>query len=192
MGHPAERVTSNPPLPRTQGWGNHSFRLYQKGGPAPAGLQAAGAADHLANGAWRCGKQTTFPTSPHPRRRLRTNVERGATLTFHLVQKIGPVIGLSGFSEAFIFSIFSAMGSFSIDQRSYSRALAFLALSAPANVRQPCSRWKETCCSSFGHFNQAACAWALASSLSILAATVSVSPSFINRCRSESAICLSL
>jgi hypothetical protein len=28
-------VTSNPPLPRTQGWGNHGFRLYQKGGPAP-------------------------------------------------------------------------------------------------------------------------------------------------------------
>ena len=25
-------------------------------------------------GAWRCGKRCAFPTSPHPRRRLRTNV----------------------------------------------------------------------------------------------------------------------
>jgi hypothetical protein len=31
----AEPVTSNPPLLRTQGWGNHGFRLYPKGGPAP-------------------------------------------------------------------------------------------------------------------------------------------------------------
>jgi putative transposase len=42
-------------------------------------------------GAWRCGKQNPFPTSPHPRLRLRTKVKRGVTLTFHLVQKIGPV-----------------------------------------------------------------------------------------------------
>ena len=34
---------------------------------------------------------TAFSTSPHPRRRLRTNVQRGVTLTFHLVQKIGQV-----------------------------------------------------------------------------------------------------
>ena len=32
-----------------------------------------------------------FCTSPHPRLRLRTRVQKGATLTFHLVQKIGPV-----------------------------------------------------------------------------------------------------
>ena len=30
-------MTSNPPLPRTQGWGNHGFRLYPKGGPASRG-----------------------------------------------------------------------------------------------------------------------------------------------------------
>jgi putative transposase len=40
-------------------------------------------------GAWRCGKQSPFPTSPHPRRRLRTKTKRGVTLTLHLVQKIG-------------------------------------------------------------------------------------------------------
>ena len=44
-----------------------------------------------SSGVWRCGKQRTFSTSPHPRRRLRTNVEQGVTLTLHLVQKIGPV-----------------------------------------------------------------------------------------------------
>ncbi|HEY1576169.1 MAG TPA: hypothetical protein VGF82_03745, partial [Terracidiphilus sp.] len=38
-----------------------------------------------------CGKQRTFPTSPHPRLRRRTNIKRGVTLTFHLVQKIGQV-----------------------------------------------------------------------------------------------------
>jgi hypothetical protein len=60
-----------------------------------AGLQATGAASHLAQatGAWRCGKQNPFPTSPHPRRRLRTKVKRGVTLTFHLVQNIGQVTG---------------------------------------------------------------------------------------------------
>ncbi|MGA9414149.1 MAG: hypothetical protein WBV60_05615, partial [Terriglobales bacterium] len=42
-------------------------------------------------GAWRYGKRSAFPTSPHPRRRLRTKVKRGVTLTFHLVQKIGQV-----------------------------------------------------------------------------------------------------
>src|SRR5471030_1862684 len=57
-----------------------------------AGLQATGTGSHLAEatGAWRCGKRSAFPTSPHPRR-LRTNVERGVTLTFHLVQKTGQV-----------------------------------------------------------------------------------------------------
>src|SRR5450830_1748483 len=44
-----------------------------------------------ATGAWRYGKRSAFPTSPHPRRRLRTNVKRGVTLTIHLVQKIGQV-----------------------------------------------------------------------------------------------------
>jgi hypothetical protein len=28
-------VTSNPPLPRTQGWGNHGFRLYPRVGEPP-------------------------------------------------------------------------------------------------------------------------------------------------------------
>src|ERR1017187_4009409 len=58
-----------------------------------AGLQAAGAASNLAEatGAWRYGQRSAFPTSPHPRRRLRTNVKRGVTLTIHLVQKIGQV-----------------------------------------------------------------------------------------------------
>src|SRR5450755_3858019 len=58
-----------------------------------ARLQAAGAASHHSRtGAWRCGKQNPFPTSPYPRRRLRTKVKRGVTLTFRLVQKIGQVI----------------------------------------------------------------------------------------------------
>src|SRR5208337_586505 len=48
-------------------------------------------------GAWRCGKQNPFPTSPHPRRRLRTKVKRGVTLTFYLVQNIGQVIVLVWF-----------------------------------------------------------------------------------------------
>src|ERR1700731_2169952 len=57
-----------------------------------AGLPATGTASHPSKtGAWRCGKQNPFPTSPHPRLRLRTKVKRGVTLTFHLVQKIGPV-----------------------------------------------------------------------------------------------------
>ena len=42
-------------------------------------------------GAWGCGKRSAFPTSPHPRRRLRTILQQGVTLTFHLVQKIGQV-----------------------------------------------------------------------------------------------------
>src|ERR1019366_254700 len=58
-----------------------------------AGLSASGTASNLAEatGAWRYGKRSAFPTSPHPRRRLRTNVKRGVTLTIHLVQKIGQV-----------------------------------------------------------------------------------------------------
>jgi len=39
--------------------------------------------------AWGCGKRSAFPTSPHPRRRLRTNFKRGATLTIYLVQNPG-------------------------------------------------------------------------------------------------------
>src|SRR5450755_3185923 len=60
-----------------------------------AGIQTTSAASHLAegNGAWRYGKRCAFPTSPHPRRRLRTTVQKGVTLTFYLVQKIGPVTG---------------------------------------------------------------------------------------------------
>src|SRR5450759_3160860 len=55
-----------------------------------AGLSASGTASNLAEatGAWRYGKRSAFPTSPHPRRRLRTNVKRGVTLTIHLLQKI--------------------------------------------------------------------------------------------------------
>src|SRR5664280_3894614 len=58
-----------------------------------AGLQATGAEGNpaQARGEWRCGKRSAFPTSPHPRRRLRTNFKRGATLTIYLVQKIGQV-----------------------------------------------------------------------------------------------------
>ena len=58
-----------------------------------ARLPTARAASDSAErtGVWRCGKQNPFPTSPHPRRRLRTNCKRGVTLTFHLVQKIGQV-----------------------------------------------------------------------------------------------------
>src|SRR5664279_2102976 len=58
-----------------------------------AGLQAPGAGGNLgqATGAWGCGKRYAFPTSPHPRLRLRTNIQRGVTLTFHLVQNIGQV-----------------------------------------------------------------------------------------------------
>ena len=64
-----------------------------------ARLSATGAASYLAegNGAWRYGKRCAFPTSPHPRLRLRTRFEKGATLTFRLVQKIGQVRLLPGF-----------------------------------------------------------------------------------------------
>src|SRR3974390_1689740 len=46
-----------------------------------AGLQATGTGSHLAEapGAWRGGKRYAFPTSPHPRRRLRTKVQRRYT-----------------------------------------------------------------------------------------------------------------
>src|ERR1017187_9787589 len=56
-----------------------------------AGVQATGAEGNpaQARGAWRCGKRSAFPTSPHPRRRLRTNFKRGATLTIYLVQNPG-------------------------------------------------------------------------------------------------------
>ena len=58
-----------------------------------AGLQATGTGGNLgpATGAWGCGKRHAFPTSPHPRLRLRTNIQRGVTLTFRLVQTIGQV-----------------------------------------------------------------------------------------------------
>src|SRR5204863_9834351 len=55
-----------------------------------AGLPAAGTTSHHSKtGAWGCGKRCAFPTSPHPRLRLRTKIKRGVTLTFCLVQKIG-------------------------------------------------------------------------------------------------------
>src|ERR1019366_5516491 len=56
----------------------------------------AGTASHLAEttGAWGCGKRSAVSTSPHPPRRPRTIVQRGVTLTFHLVQKIGQVTSI--------------------------------------------------------------------------------------------------
>src|ERR1019366_9517363 len=62
----------------------------------------AGTASHLAEttGAWGCGKSSAFPTSPHPPRRPRTIVQRGVTLTFHLVQKIGQATVASGGAAA--------------------------------------------------------------------------------------------
>src|SRR5664280_317162 len=67
-----------------------------------AGLQATGAEGNpaQARGTWRCGKRSAFPTSPHPRRRLRTNFKRGATLTIYLVQKIGQVIPMWAYGHA--------------------------------------------------------------------------------------------
>src|ERR1700687_2051544 len=41
------------------------------------------------NRVWRSGKQSTLPTSPHPRRRRDTSKTRCATLTLQPVQKIG-------------------------------------------------------------------------------------------------------
>src|ERR1039457_4799317 len=69
-----------------------------------AGIQTTSAASHLAegNGAWRYGKRCAFPTSPHPRRRLRTNLKRGVTLTIYLVQNTGqltPAVHTSETSE---------------------------------------------------------------------------------------------
>src|SRR6516225_8546984 len=72
-----------------------------------ARLQATGATSYLAegNGAWRYGKRCAFPTSPHPRLRLRTRLEKGATLTFHLVQKIGQVSFCSTVNGSFGFPL---------------------------------------------------------------------------------------
>jgi transposase InsO family protein len=70
------------------------WRVEYKHGASALGarLPAPGTTNHHSKtGAWRCGKRFAFPTSPHPRRRLRTKVKRGVTLTFHLVQKIGQV-----------------------------------------------------------------------------------------------------
>src|ERR1035441_5222566 len=66
-----------------------------------AGLQATGPQGNpaQARGAWGCGKRSAFPTSPHPRRRLRTNFKRGATLTIYLVQKIGQVKPIAGLPQ---------------------------------------------------------------------------------------------
>src|ERR1035441_8259533 len=71
--------------------GDRAMESAVQHGTAPfvTGLQAPGTRSNLAaaTGAWRYGKRSAFPTSPHPRRR-RTNVERRVTLTFHLVPKI--------------------------------------------------------------------------------------------------------
>src|ERR1039457_7015545 len=76
--------------------GDRAMESAVQHGTAPfvTGLQAPGTRSNLAaaTGAWRYGKRSAFPTSPHPRRR-RTNVERRVTLTFHLVQKICQVKG---------------------------------------------------------------------------------------------------
>src|ERR1019366_5309080 len=79
--------------------GDRAMESAVQHGTAPfvTGLQAPGTRSNLAaaTGAWRCGKRSAFPTSPHPRRR-RTNVERRVTLTFHLVQKICQVTVFAG------------------------------------------------------------------------------------------------
>src|ERR1017187_8648366 len=78
--------------------GDRAMESAVQHGTAPfvTGLQAPGTRSNLAaaTGAWRYGKRSAFPTSPHPRRR-RTNVERRVTLTFHLVQKICQVTRIS-------------------------------------------------------------------------------------------------
>src|ERR1035438_10136892 len=58
-----------------------------------AGLPTTGASGNLgpATGAWGCGKRYAFPTPRAPRLLLRTNIQRGVTLTFRLVQNIGQV-----------------------------------------------------------------------------------------------------
>jgi len=61
---------------------------YRTVGTAPgARPQAIGTANNFAgaSGAWRYGKHCAFPTSPHPRRRLWKNVQRGVALTFHSI-----------------------------------------------------------------------------------------------------------
>jgi hypothetical protein len=65
------------------------------------GVQATGAQGNLAEaiGAWGYGKRYAFPTSPHPRRRLRTNLKRGATLTIYLVQNTGQLSPMLLFSN---------------------------------------------------------------------------------------------
>ena len=50
---------------------------------------AGGMAGGIDYRAWRSGKQSTLPTSPHPRRRLLDLKRSCATLTSNLVQKIG-------------------------------------------------------------------------------------------------------
>src|ERR1035441_3042921 len=82
--------------------GDRAMESAVQHGTAPfvTGLQAPGTRSNLAaaTGAWRYGKRSAFPTSPHPRRR-RTNVERRVTLTFHLVQKICQVKTLGPIHE---------------------------------------------------------------------------------------------
>jgi hypothetical protein len=60
----------------------HSSLGYRS--PAPETRQAQN-----QNRVWRSGKQSTLPTSPHPRRRRDTDKTRCAKLTIQLVQKIG-------------------------------------------------------------------------------------------------------
>src|SRR5450631_516683 len=84
--------------------GDRAMESAVQHGTAPfvTGLQAPGTRSNLAaaTGAWRYGKRSAFPTSPHPRRR-RTNVERRVTLTFHLVQKICQVTRLLNLINAY-------------------------------------------------------------------------------------------
>jgi len=57
--------------------------------PLRTGLQATGTTSNLPKqkGAWRYGKRSAFPTSPHPRRLDGKMSKQGVTLTLHLVQR---------------------------------------------------------------------------------------------------------
>src|SRR5208337_4306931 len=72
-------------------------------------------------GAWRCGKQNPFPTSPHPRRRLRTKVKRGVTLTFYLVQNIGQVTGAQDNGAPDVYTYYDATGRLQSVQVNYAK-----------------------------------------------------------------------
>jgi len=78
-------------------YGEVARRIQHGAAALGAGLQAAGTASYLAatTGPWRYGKCSAFPTSPRPRRRLRTKVERGVTLESRLQQVLCPEVSAS-------------------------------------------------------------------------------------------------